>query len=135
MNEENIPVITDREELYDKCENMEQLFDKYYLPLLDKHYSKTYKLQQENKQLKEINEEHKKLNGELREENKKYKEAIDKAIKCIDYNIKYRNGEDIYQFVDIESEILEPLKFILELDKENGNAYLKEFNDWLKEVE
>lgn len=22
-----------KEELYDKCENMEQLFDKYYLPL------------------------------------------------------------------------------------------------------
>lgn len=52
MNEENILVITDREELYNKCENMEQLFDKYYLPLLDKHYSKTYKLQQENVQLK-----------------------------------------------------------------------------------
>lgn len=114
MNEENIPAITDKEELYDKCENMEQLFDKYYLPLLDKHYSKVYELQQENK---------------------KYKEVINKAIKCIDYNIKYRNGADIYQFVDIESEILEPLKFILELDEENGNAYLKEFNDWLKEVE
>lgn len=66
---------------------------------------------------------------------KKYKEVIDKAIKCIDYNTKYRNGSDIYQFVDIESEILEPLKYILELDEENGNAYLKEFNDWLKEVE
>ena len=71
----------------------------------------------------------------VQQENKKYKEVIDKAIKCIDYNTKYRNGSDIYQFVDIESEILEPLKFILELDEENGNAYLKEFNDWLKEVE
>ena len=72
---------------------------------------------------------------QLQQENKKYKEVIDKAIKCIDYNTKYRNGADIYQFVDIESEILEPLKFILELDEENGNAYLKEFKDWLKEVE
>ena len=53
MNKKNIPVITDREKLYDKCENMEQLFDKYYLPLLDKHYSKIYELQQENQQLKE----------------------------------------------------------------------------------
>lgn len=61
MNKENIPVITDREELYDKCENMEQLFDKYYLPLLDKHYSKTYKLQQENKQLKEQLEKEKEV--------------------------------------------------------------------------
>lgn len=71
----------------------------------------------------------------LKEENKKYKEVFDKANKLIYYNIKYRNGADIYQFVDIESEILEPLKYILEQDEENGNAYLKEFNDWLKEVE
>ena len=54
MKKKNIPVITDREKLYDKCENMEQLFDKYYLPLLDKHYSKVYELQQENKQLKQV---------------------------------------------------------------------------------
>ena len=72
---------------------------------------------------------------ELEKESQRQKETIDKAIKYIDYNIKYRNGADIYQVVDIESEILEPLKFILELDEENGNAYLKEFNDWLKEVE
>ena len=72
---------------------------------------------------------------QLQQQNKKYKEVIDRAIKCIDYSTKYRNSADIYQFVDIESEILEPLKFILELDEENGNAYLKEFNDWLKEVE
>ena len=71
----------------------------------------------------------------LKNKNKRQKEVIDKAIKCIDYSTKYRNSADIYQFVDIESEILEPLKFILELDEENGNAYLKEFNDWLKEVE
>ena len=72
---------------------------------------------------------------ELQHENQKYKEVIDKAIKCIDYNTKHRNGADIYQFVDIKSEILEPLKFILELDEENGNAYLKEFKDWLNKEE
>lgn len=83
---------------------------------------------------KELNEVVDYINH-LQQENKKYKETIDKAIKCIEYNTKYRNGADIYQFVDIKSEILEPLKFILELDEENGNAYLKEFNDWLKEVE
>lgn len=53
IEEEKVLVITDREELYNKCENMEQLFDKYYLPLLEKHYSKTYKLQQKNKELSE----------------------------------------------------------------------------------
>ena len=63
MNKENIPVITDRKKLYDECKNMEQLFYKYYLPLLDKHYSKTYELQQENQ---------------------KYKEVIDKAIEYLE---------------------------------------------------
>lgn len=72
---------------------------------------------------------------ELAEENQKYKEVIDKSIKCIDYNNRYRNDADIYQFVDIKGEILEPLKDILEQNEENSNIYLKEFNDWLKEVE
>ena len=51
----NINVITQKEELYDKCENMEELYDKYYLPLLEKHYKKTYILEQaldENNKLK-----------------------------------------------------------------------------------
>lgn len=78
---------------------------------------------------------YKDLLEQLQRDWKRQKEIIDKAIKCIDYNTKYRNGADIYQFVDIESEILEPLKYILESDEKNGNAYLKEFNDWLKEVE
>ena len=42
----NINVITQKEELYNKCENMEELYDKYYLPLLEKHYKKTYILEQ-----------------------------------------------------------------------------------------
>ena len=97
-------------------------------------------LQQENKHLKEHIEKYEhycKTTGieEIMQENKRYKEVIGKAIKCIDYNTKHRNGADIYQFADIKSEILEPLKFILELDEENGNAYLKEFKDWLNEVE
>lgn len=88
MNNENMPVITDREELYDKCENMEQLFDKYYLPLLDKHYSKVYQLQQENKILKE-NTEHNdkvvdKVNWEnmlLKKENEQLKKQVDEYKK------------------------------------------------------
>ena len=73
--------------------------------------------------------------NKLQHQNEKYKEVIDKAIKCVYYNTKYRNGADIYQFVDIESEILEPLQDILEQNDNSNNAYLKEFNDWLKEVE
>lgn len=93
MNKENIPVITDREELYDKCENMEQLFDKYYLPLLYKHYSKVYELQQENNQLKEQLESSEKARkesmlilGEYRhytlpteEQNRENEDIVDKA--------------------------------------------------------
>lgn len=71
----------------------------------------------------------------IQNQNKEYKEVIDKSIKCIDYHNRYRNDADIYQFVDIKSEILEPLKDILEQNEENSNTYLKEFNDWLKEVE
>ena len=103
---------------------------------LEKEYNKGYErgildTVEENQRLDKENRE---LKKQLQQENQKYKKVIDKAIKCIDYNTKYRNGADIYQFVDIESEILEPLKYILE-DEKNGNAYLKEFNDWLKEVE
>ena len=42
----NINVITQKKELYDKCENMKELYDKYYSPLLEKHYKKTYILEQ-----------------------------------------------------------------------------------------
>ena len=69
-----------------------------------------------------------------KEESNKQKEVIDKAIKLIKYNEKYRDGDDCCQFVDIVSEILDPLQSILEKDETTNNAYLKEFEDWLKEV-
>lgn len=56
MNKEEIKAITDKEDLYDKCENMEQVFDNYYLPLLDIHYKKTYELQNDIKTLLKENE-------------------------------------------------------------------------------
>ena len=65
---------------------------------------------------------------------KQLKEVVDKAIKLIKYNEKYRDGANCYQFVDMVSEILDPLQRILEQDKTENNAYLKEFEDWLKEV-
>lgn len=80
MNKEDIHVITDREELYDKCENMEQLYDKYYLPLLDKHYSKTYKLQQENQQQNQLLKDKGFIIDKLMEENRQLKESRYKAI-------------------------------------------------------
>ena len=70
----------------------------------------------------------------LKQQCKKQKEVIDKAIKLIKYNERYRNEAEVYQFVDIVSEILNPLQNILEQDETTNNTYLKEFEDWLKEV-
>lgn len=88
-NEEHVQVITDKNELYDKCENMEQLYDKYYLPLLCKHYDMTYKLQQESKQLKQINEEHQKLNGKLRETINELEDYVRKQISLVGVDKNY----------------------------------------------
>lgn len=104
MNKENIPVITDREELYNKCENMEQLFDKYYLPLLDKHYSKTYKLQQEKQQLKKAYDKEKYL--------------ADKLTKQL--TDEYKNTEIQYKLKNEYKNIIDELEQYLE----------KEINDW-----
>lgn len=70
----------------------------------------------------------------LEQQCKKQQEVIDKAIKLIKYHERYRDGADCCQFVDIVSEILDPLQSILEQDETTNNAYLKEFEDWLKEV-
>lgn len=110
MNEK-VLTINDREELYDKCENMEQLFDKYYLPLLNIHYEKTYQLQQETQQLKEqlkLYETY--LNRFFKINNKSYdgkvvleqiqqrESAIDEAIDTIDKMIEvgYTKGFTSY---------------------------------------
>lgn len=42
----NINKIVQKNELYDKCENMEELYDKYYVPLLEFHYKKISVLEQ-----------------------------------------------------------------------------------------
>lgn len=129
MNKEDIPVITDREELYDKCENMEQLFDKYYLPLLDKHYSKTYKLQQENqelkKQLEEANEKiillqasEPMLNYKKALEENQQKEFIEymnktiKELECDDVDDEEMKGY-LIQRIDTFKEILSKYREII----------------------
>ena len=102
MNKENIPVITDREKLYDKCENMEQLFSKYYLPLLDKHYSKTYELQQENQELKKQLEYLRsgEYYNQLRFENEMLQQVVD------------TNGvpSEVYDYIDCTHRNTELLK-------------------------
>ena len=42
----DINKIVQKNELYDKCENMEELYDKYYVPLLEFHYKKISVLEQ-----------------------------------------------------------------------------------------
>lgn len=111
MNKENIPVITDREKIYDKCKNMEQLFDNYYLPLLDKHYSKTYELQQENQQLKESYCNRTDCSGRLHDSRKYpsvkqqldlYKSVLDEIREYIENNnlINILNRNDLLQILD-----------------------------------
>lgn len=91
----------------------------------------------DNRTIEEVRKNETKLINEIKvleQQCKKQKEAIDKAIKLIKYNEKYRDGADCCQFVDIVSEILDPLQSILEKDETTNNAYLKEFEDWLKEA-
>lgn len=116
MSEEKVLVITDRKELYDKCENMEQLFDKYYLPLLDKHYSKTYKLQQEKQQLKKAYDKEKyladKLTKQLTDEYKntetqyelknEYKNIIDELERWLEETLNELKQNDIYDRTSYE---------------------------------
>ena len=126
MNKENIPVITDREKLYDKCENMEQLFDKYYLPLLDKHYSKTYELQQENHSLKKQLHNASIQMQEMIEQDiecpsncSKLKEILNQQKEFIDYLTSYidllSNKPDLIEEaeIDILEEILSKYKEII----------------------
>ena len=158
MNKEDIPVITDREELYDKCENMEQLFDKYYLPLLDKHYSKTYKLQQENQQLKEqllvtqTNEETFRLEMEditralglaedtLFDDVKAYARSLKENIACNWKDSCLENAGKIEILENQQKEFIEYMnKTIKELecddvDDEEMKGYLIQRIDTFKEI-
>ena len=78
------------------------------------------------------NEVNEYINEILQKERDNLKQRIDKSLKLIEYSIKYRSEYESYQFVDIISEILDPLRCILNGEENYGNAYLKEFNDWLK---
>ena len=98
-----LEIIITKEELYDKCENVEQLYDGFYYPLLVEYKGLKKQLevlQQENKQLKEIEKEHRTINGELRVENKELKKQLEEAdleLQLLDMitdeNIKYKNQQ------------------------------------------
>ena len=120
MNKENIPVITDIKKLYDECKNMEQLFYKYYLPLLDKHYSKTYELQQENRELKKQLEELKQTNKVLSEElTKNNILKQDCLTTCCGIPIG-----DIPKLINQQKKFIEYLEYQVKLQEELNDIHL-----------
>ena len=58
----DINKIVQKNELYDKCENMEELYDKYYVPLLEFHYKKISILEQALDEIEKYIENHKRKN-------------------------------------------------------------------------
>ena len=103
---------------------MEQLFDKYYLPLLYKHYSKVDQLQQENKILKE-NAEHNdkvvdKVNWEnqlLKKENKQLKDNWNNLRKYFNERIEVCDNRLSTPFCNFEKATKERLIFSQCLEK------------------
>ena len=112
-----LEVIITKEELYDKCENVEQLYDGFYYPLLVEYKGLKKQLevlQQELEQLKEIEKEHRTINGELRVENKELKKQLEEAdleLQLLDMitdeNIKYKNQQK--EFIEyLETATIDP---------------------------
>ena len=94
-----LEIIITKEELYDKCENVEQLYDGFYYPLLVEYKGLKKQLevlQQELEQLKEIEKEHRTINGELRVENKELKKQLEEEIKDYKYKLSFYCSEETY---------------------------------------
>lgn len=118
-----LEIIITKEELYDKCENVEQLYDGFYYPLLVEYKGLKKQLevlQQENKQLKEIEKEHRTINGELRVENKELKKQLEEAdleLQLLDMitdeNIKYKNQQkEFIEFLEHQVKLQEEINDI-----------------------
>lgn len=90
MNKEELKIICDTEDLYETCENMEQLFD-YYLQLAIEYHN-------------------------LKQENQKYKEAIDKAIKLIEDTYYSKNTTDIDSIVLSSNKLLKIREILKEVE-------------------
>ena len=67
----------------------------------------------------------------IEKELNEYKSIIRKVIDFVYYNLKFIDDNNLKQGCDIKSEILEPLKDILEENKDTNNAYLEEFKDYM----
>ena len=89
MNKEELKIICDTEDLYETCENMEQLFD-YYLQLAIEYHN-------------------------LKQQNQKYKEVIDKAIKLIEDTYYSKNTTDIDSIVLSSNKLLKIREILKEV--------------------
>lgn len=129
-----------REELYDKCENMEELYDNFYYPLLVENQELKSQLkgtthcfdEEEHRKLQEnydriynenckLREEHNINDISLLDENYRLKKGIDKAIEYIEWNkdkAKFDNNTkeyDNYTFLNEENinDLLDILNEVL----------------------
>ena len=106
MNKEELKIICDTEDLYETCENMEQLFD-YYLQLAIEYHN-------------------------LKQKNQKYKEVIDKAIEYLTsyssiHTIQFGTENDSLNDIELNKTLDEKIL------NEMTNRYLK-VHDKLLEI-
>lgn len=94
-------IITTKGELYDKCENMEELYDNFYYPLLVKH-----------KELKKQLEELELQNFNLRED------VMIKKMSLPNKKIKDKTFFDLYDMPTYENLLTQQKEFINYLQEE-----------------
>lgn len=122
-----------REELYDKCENMEELYDNFYYPLLVENQELKSQLkgtthcfdEEEHRKLQEnydriyaenckLREEHNINDISLLDENYRLKKGIDKAIEYIEEHSRLEPPE--YEYLEFYNK--SSLTKLLEILKE-----------------
>lgn len=107
-------IITTKGELYDKCENMEELYDNFYYPLLVEH-----------KELKKQLENYKKLgfkhlqdkNNNLETQQKEFIKYLEDGIEKATTNPYTKLSEYGMNRIHIYKEILQKYKEIIGDDK------------------
>ncbi|MDO5003588.1 MAG: hypothetical protein Q4E39_05125 [bacterium] len=140
-----LKIIPSKDDVYDLCENMEQLYDNFYQPLLIEYKNMSEKyvtqlntireleksqnsvLQQENKQLEMINKEYERLNKE--------KGRGFKITNVQEYNIDELLSYKKYK--DNWNKLKEYLTNLIPTDKTVLTKYIKIFEvlDKMQELE
>lgn len=104
-------IIEDKEQLYDKCENMEQLYDNYYYNLLV-NYQELKKQLEEYKRLgfKHLNDKCNELEKQLEEKSKIGMADHKYASKCEDkvITMEYQQ-EEFIEYLEYQVKLQEEL--------------------------